>query len=50
MADHQAVEVTKEQIESAQTMWDNFVVGSKYTIYATIIVLVGLALAFVEFS
>ncbi len=49
MAEQKAVEVTEQEIQHAQKMWDNFVVGSKYTIYATCIVLIALALAFVKF-
>lgn len=50
MAQQEAVKVTKKQIDDAQKMWDNFVVCGKYTILATILILVLLALGFVDFG
>lgn len=50
MAQQEAVKVTKKQVEDAQQKWDNFVVGSKYTIYATALLLILLALGFVDFT
>ena len=49
MAEQKVAKPSKEEIERADQMWANFVVGSKYTIYATAAILVGLALAFVKF-
>ncbi|MGH1402701.1 MAG: hypothetical protein ACRBDL_00505 [Alphaproteobacteria bacterium] len=49
MAEQKAADVTKQEVEQAQKMWDNFVVGSKFTIYATCILLIALALGFVKF-
>ena len=50
MAEHKAVEVTKEQIQEAENLWHHFTVGMKYATYATCIILVLLALAFVKFT
>ncbi len=50
MAQQEAVKVTKKQIEDAENMWNNFVIGGKYAIYATVIILVLLAIGFVDFS
>ncbi len=49
MAEQNTVEPSKDDIERADKMWKNFVTGSTYTIYATIAILIGLALAFVKF-
>lgn len=48
MAQTQQVEVTKEQVEEAQAMWKNFMIAMKYCSIITAIILIGLALAFVE--
>jgi hypothetical protein len=50
MANTEAVKVTKKQVDDAQNMWHNFVVGSKYSILATILILVLLAIGFVDFG
>ncbi|MGH1456637.1 MAG: hypothetical protein ACRBDI_07640 [Alphaproteobacteria bacterium] len=50
MAQQEAVKVTKKQIDDAEKMWQNFVTGGKYSIYATVIILVLLAVGFVDFS
>lgn len=49
MAEQKISKPTKKEIQAAEDLWTNFVIGSKYTIYATILVLVGLAMAFVKF-
>ncbi len=48
MADHKPVDVDPKEIERAEQMWHNFTVGSKYAIYATIFILVCLALGYVK--
>lgn len=50
MAEQKAVKVTKKQVEDAQSMWNNFVLGSKISIYATAIILILLAIGFVDFT
>ena len=50
MGEHKTVEPSQEDIERAEQMWRNFTVGSTYGIYGTVIVLIGLALAFVKFA
>ena len=49
MAEQQSVKVTPKELKNSQAMWDNFVVGSKYTIYAIVALLIFLAAAFVQF-
>ncbi len=49
MANHKPVDVDPKQIENANALWANFVSGGKYSIYATCIILIGLAVAFVKF-
>jgi len=48
MAESQQVEVTKEQIQDANAMWKNFTIAMKYSTIVTIVILIGLALAFVK--
>lgn len=50
MAQQEAVKVTKKQVDDAQSMWHNFVIGGKISIGVTIIILVLLALGFVDFT
>ncbi len=50
MAGHKAVEIDPQELKKAQRMWDRFADGLKYSVIATAIVLIGLALAFVKFS
>jgi len=50
MAQQEAVKVTKKQVDDAQSMWNNFVIGGKISIGVTIIILVLLALGFVDFT
>ena len=50
MGEHVKVEINKEQLESAEAMWVNFMKVGKYAVIVTVVVLVGLALAFVDFS
>ena len=50
MAQQEAVKVTKKQVDDAQQKWDNFVVAGKYAICATTIVLILLAVGFVDFT
>ncbi len=49
MAEQQNVKVSPKELKNAQQMWQNFVVGSKYSIYATVIILILLAVTFVQF-
>jgi Bacterial aa3 type cytochrome c oxidase subunit IV len=49
MANHHAPEFDPKELENAQKNWHAFVQGGKYFTIATIVVLVGLALAFVKF-
>lgn len=48
-AKHETVKVDAKELKNAEQMWANFVTGGKYAIYGTVIILVGLALAFVKF-
>ncbi len=48
MADHKPVDVDPKDVKRAEQMWHNFTVGSKYTIYAIIFILICLALGFVK--
>lgn len=50
MAQQEAVKVTKKQVDDANSMWHNFVIGGKISIGVTIIILVLLALGFVDFT
>ena len=50
MADHKKVEVDEVQLADANNLWDNFARLSKYSTYAVAIVLVLLALYFVDFT
>lgn len=50
MANHEAVEIDPKELENSQAMWGGFVNASKYAVIAIIIVMVGLALAFVKFT
>jgi len=49
MAAQKEVKVTKKQLEDSTKMWHNFAVASKYSIYAIVVILIGLALAYVKF-
>ena len=49
MAEHKTPDVDAKQVEAAQAVWHSFVTGGKYAISFVVIVLVGLALAFVKF-
>ncbi len=49
MAAHEAVKVSKKQVDDAQSMWHNFAIGMKYSIYAIVALLIALAAAFVKF-
>ncbi len=49
MANHTPPEIDPEQLESAETLWRNFTIGGKYSIYATVAILIALALGFVQF-
>lgn len=49
MAAHEAVKVSKKQVDEAQSMWHNFVIGMKYSTYAIIVLLIALAATFVKF-
>ncbi len=50
MANKETVTVTKKQIEESEKMWHNFVIGGKYAIYATAVILILLAVGFVDFT
>ncbi len=50
MEEHSAVEVDPKDLEHAQNMWHNFATGGKYAVIITVLILVGLALAFVKFT
>lgn len=48
MANATPPEVDPEELKKAKALWHNFTVGGKYTIYATVIILILLALGFVK--
>lgn len=50
MADHNHTEADPKQVENAQEMWHKFTAAGKYSIYATAILLILLAIGFVDFS
>jgi len=50
MADHKKVEVDQQQLAEANSLWDNFARLSKYSTYGVAIVLILLALYFVDFT
>lgn len=47
---HHQPEIDPTSLKDTQKMWDAFVQGGKYTIVATCLILIGLALAFVKFT
>lgn len=47
---HQAVEADPKALAEARAMWSAFTKGGKYASIATAVILVLLALAFVDFS
>lgn len=49
MASNKKVDVDPKALENAETMWGNFMVATKYSIIATALLLIALALAFVKF-
>lgn len=49
MTHHTPPDLDPKQIEEAKTLWRNFTIGGKYSIYATAIILILLALGFVKF-
>ncbi len=50
MAKHTPVDVDPKQIDNAQQIWGNFMSATKFGIAATVIILLGLAAAFVDFT
>jgi hypothetical protein len=50
MADHHKPHTNPEDLKNATAMWETFVNYGKYGVYATILLLVALALAFVDFT
>lgn len=50
MADHQKPQIDPSDLENANAMWQSFVNYGKYGIYATALLLLALALAFVDFT
>lgn len=48
MASNTPPEVDPKQLEQAKALWRNFTIGGKYSIYATVAILVLLGLAFVK--
>ncbi len=48
MGNHQTVEPDPQELERANNMWESFTKVGKYSIYATVIVLVLMALAFIR--
>lgn len=49
MANHKTVDVDPQSLKNAEDMWHNFTVFGKYTILGICALLLGLALAFVQF-
>lgn len=49
MATPKEIKVDKKQLEDSTKMWHNFTVASKYGTYIIVLILVGLALAYVKF-
>ncbi len=50
MANHKAVEVDPKELENSKAFWNNFLNASKYATIAVIVLMIGLALAFVKFT
>jgi hypothetical protein len=50
MADHTQVEANPKDIERAQEMWHNVTHVAKWGIVGIVIIVAGLALAFIDFS
>lgn len=50
MADHKKIDVDEEQLAHANSLWDNFARLSKYSIYGISLLLILLALSFVDFT
>lgn len=50
MADHKKIDVDQEQLADAHSLWDNFARLSKYSVYAIAVVLILMALYFVDFT
>jgi len=48
MADHIKVEATKKQVEAANKLWSSFVVGGKWAIIATCVVVALLGIVFID--
>ncbi len=48
MASNTPPEYDPKQLEQSKALWRNFTVGGKYSIYATAVILILLALAFVK--
>ena len=50
MANHKAVEIDPKELENAQATWNSFKAGGKYVTIVMIVIMIGLAAAFVKFS